>query len=131
MAQLFDVDVRTVNEHIINIFKNGELQDDAVIRKFRITAADGKNYTTNFYNLDAPITKAFFSKVQNKLHFAIHGHTAAELILHRADSTKTNMGLTNLLDLKPEGCSRHQGPVVCRGGNSPLYSQIKVDVLGR
>lgn len=47
------------------------------------------------YNRDAPTTKAFFAKVQNKLHFAIHGHTAAELILQRADSTKANMGLTN------------------------------------
>lgn len=46
------------------------------------------------YNRDAPTTKAFFAKVQNKLHFAIHGHTAAELILQRADSTKANMGLT-------------------------------------
>lgn len=45
------------------------------------------------YNLDAPTTKAFFAKVQKKLHFAIHGHTAAELILQRADSTKANMGL--------------------------------------
>ncbi|OKY73918.1 MAG: cell filamentation protein Fic [Desulfobulbaceae bacterium DB1] len=46
------------------------------------------------YNRDAPTTKAFFAKVRNKLHFAIHGHTAAELILQRADSTKANMGLT-------------------------------------
>ena len=41
------------------------------------------------YNSDAPTTKAFFAKVQNKLHFAIHGNTAAELIMQRADSTKT------------------------------------------
>lgn len=46
------------------------------------------------YNKDAPTTKAFFAKVQNKLHFAVHGNTAAELIMQRADSTKTNMGLT-------------------------------------
>ena len=180
MAQLFDVDIRTVNEHLKNIFKSGELQEDSVIRKFRTTAADGKNYNTNFYNLDAiisvgyrvnsvratqfrqwathilrefaikgyvldkkrmengtflgedyferlleeireirlserrfyqkitdiyatsvdcnkdaPTTKAFFAKVQNKLHFAIHGKTAAELIMQRADSTKVNMGLTS------------------------------------
>jgi len=180
MAQLFDVNVRTVNEHLKNIFKSGELQEDPVIRKFRITAADGKNYNTNFYNLDAiisvgyrvnsvratqfrqwatqvlrefaikgyvldrkrmengaflgedyferlleeireirlserrfyqkitdiyatsvdynrdaPTTKAFFAKVQNKLHFATLGNTAAELIMQRADSTKTNMGLTS------------------------------------
>jgi hypothetical protein len=43
------------------------------------------------YNRDAPTTKAFFAKVQNKLHFAVHGHTAAELIMRRADSAKTNM----------------------------------------
>ena len=46
------------------------------------------------YNKNAPTTKAFFARVQNKLHFAIHGHTAAELIVERADSTKTNMGLS-------------------------------------
>lgn len=47
------------------------------------------------YNLDAPTTKTFFAKLQNKLHFAIHGHTAAELIVKRADSSKPNMGLTS------------------------------------
>jgi len=179
IARLFDVDVRTVNEHLKHIFMSGELQEISVIRKFRITAADGKNYSTNFYNLDAiisvgyrvnsvratqfrqwatqvlrefaikgfvldkkrlengaflgedyferlleeireirlserrfyqkitdiyatsvdynqnaPTTKTFFAKVQNKLHFAIHGHTAAEVIMRRADSTKANMGLT-------------------------------------
>ena len=47
------------------------------------------------YNRDAPTTKAFFAKVQNKLHFAIHGHTAAELIVHRADATQPHMGLTS------------------------------------
>jgi len=46
------------------------------------------------YNRDAPTTKAFFAKVQNKLHFAVHGHTAAELIMQRADSAKARMGLT-------------------------------------
>ena len=55
MAELFGVDVRTVNEHLKNIFKNGELQEDSVIRNFRITAADGKNYNTKFYMLDAKI----------------------------------------------------------------------------
>jgi len=44
---------------------------------------------------DAPTTKVYFAKVQNKLHFAIHGHTAAELIIQRADSTKDRMGLTS------------------------------------
>ncbi|OIR11803.1 hypothetical protein GALL_66600 [mine drainage metagenome] len=56
MAELFAVDVRTVSEHLKNIFSSGELGDDSVIRKFRITAADGKPYATNHYNLDAIIS---------------------------------------------------------------------------
>jgi len=179
IAALFSVSIPTINEHLKNIFDSGELDPDSVIRKFRITAADGKSYSTKHYNLDAiislgyrvnsvratqfrqwatqvlrefaikgyvldkkrmengsflgedyferlleeireirlserrfyqkitdiyatsvdynkdaPTTKAFFAKVQNKLHFAVHGNTAAELVMKRADSTKTNMGLT-------------------------------------
>lgn len=47
------------------------------------------------YNKEAPITKDFFAKVQNKLHYAIHGHTAAELIMSRANAKKKHMGLTS------------------------------------
>ncbi len=180
MAALFEVTVPTINEHLKNVFGNGELKSDSVVRKFRITAADGKQYGTNHYNLDAiisvgyrvnskratqfrqwatrvlcefaikgyvldrkrmengsflgedyferlleeireirlserrfyqkitdiyatsmdynkdaPTTRIFFAKVQNKLHFAIHGNTAAELIVNRADSETPHMGLTN------------------------------------
>lgn len=180
MAKLFEVTVPTINEHLKNIFETNELQADSVIRKFRITASDGKNYNTQFYNLeaiisvgyrvnsiratqfrqwatqiirefavkgyvldkermengtflnedyferlledireirlserrfyqkitdiyatsvdynkDAPTTKLFFAKVQNKLHFAIHGHTAAEVVMQRADSNANTMGLTS------------------------------------
>jgi len=56
MAELFEKDVRTVNEHIKNIVNDGELQEKAVIRKFRITAKDGKMYNTSFYNLDMIIS---------------------------------------------------------------------------
>lgn len=179
MAALFDVDVRTVSEHLQNLFAAGEVVEDSVFRKFRNTATDGKSYLTGFYNLDAIIavgfrvnstravqfrqwatgvlrdfairgyvldkerlkngaflskayfddllaeireiraserkfyqkitdiyataldystdaetTQAFFATVQNKLHHAIHGRTAAELIVERADSTKDKMGLT-------------------------------------
>ena len=181
MAELFDVDVRTINEHLQNIFKTQELEENSVIRKIRITAPDGKQYLTNFYNLDAiiavgyrvnsgratqfriwatqvlreyiikgfalnddrlkqgekvfgqdyfrellervrsirsserriyqqitdifaecsidydphsQITKDFFATVQNKFHYAITGHTAAELIDERADRHQPHMGLT-------------------------------------
>jgi hypothetical protein len=183
MAQLFDVDVRTVNEHLKNIYDQGELVREATIRKFRIVQTEGNRdvsrnvefynldaiisvgyrvnsvratqfrqwatqvlkefaikgyvldkkrmengsflgedyferlleeireirlserrfyqkitdiYATSVdYNKDAPTTRAFFARVQNKLHFAVHGNTAAELIMQRADSTKDNMELTS------------------------------------
>ncbi|WP_233402530.1 virulence RhuM family protein [Marinomonas transparens] len=59
MAELFDVDVRTVSEHLKNIFQSAELNEEAVIRKFRITASDGKNYNTQHYNLDAIISVGY------------------------------------------------------------------------
>ena len=181
MAELFQKDVRTINEHIQNVFADGELSQESVIRKFRITAADGKIYETQHYNLDViisvgyrvksprgtqfriwatqrlreyivkgftmdderlknppgkghvdyfdellerirdiraserrvylrvreilalaadyeatePETQVFFQTIQNKLHFAATGKTAAELIAERADATQPNMGLTS------------------------------------
>ena len=187
MALLYDVDVRTINYHVKKIFSDSELQEDSVIRKFRITASDGKSYTANHYSLQMIIavgfkvnseravqfrkwvneiatqytirgwvmdderlkqgtyltdkyfdeqlerireirvserkfyqkvtdlyatavdydrssaaTKRFYATVQNKMHFAVHGHTAAELIVERADHTKTHMGLTTWQDA-PDG----------------------------
>lgn len=187
MAELFAVEVNTINYHLKEIFKSGELSEDSVIRKIRITADDGKNYLTAFYSLDAiiavgyrvnsyqatqfriwatktlkefiikgfvldderlkqgnrfgkdyfdellerireiraserrfyqkitdiyalsvdydknsPITKDFFATVQNKLHWAITGKTAAEIIYINADATKLYMGLTNWKQ-SPEG----------------------------
>jgi hypothetical protein len=59
MAEMFGVDVRTINEHLQNIFASKELIEDSVIRKFRITAEDGKKYLTNFYHLDAIIAVGY------------------------------------------------------------------------
>ncbi len=69
MAELFGKDVRTVNEHIRNIFKEGELDDASVIRKFRITAADGKSYDTAHYNLDVIISVGYRVKSQQGTRF--------------------------------------------------------------
>ena len=190
MAEIFDVEVSTINYHLSNIFDSIELSEKAVIREFRITAVDGKSYDTKFYNLDAiisvgyrvnsyratqfrvwatsvlkeylikgyvldddrlkqgkalfgkdyfdgllekireiraserrfyqkitdiyaqcsldydphsPITQRFYAHVQDKLHYAIHGHTSAELIGLRADASKPNMGLTNWKNQKAGG----------------------------
>ena len=179
MAQLFDCSTDNIGLHLKNIFASGELDKDSVTEKNSATAADGKNYQTMFYNLDAIIsvgyrvnsvratqfrqwctcvlrqfairgyvidkkrmengsfigedyfehllaeireirlserrfyqkltdiyataidynkdaltTRLFFKKVQNKMHYAVHGHTAAELIVERANADKEHMGLT-------------------------------------
>ena len=53
-------------------------------------------YTTSLdYNVDSPITKEFFKTVQNKMHYAVHGNTSAEIIVNRANHNKVHMGLTN------------------------------------
>ena len=184
MATLYDVETHTINYHLKKIFSDAELSENSVIRKFRITGKDGKNYDTMHYNLNAIIavgykvnseravqfrkwatsviqtytikgfamdderlkndgtilgkryfeeqlarireirlserkfyqkitdiyataidydvtaqaTQRFFATVQNKLHWAIHGQTAAEVIHQRADADKAHMGLTSWQD---------------------------------
>ncbi|MDP2831509.1 MAG: RhuM family protein, partial [Candidatus Omnitrophota bacterium] len=71
IADLFIKDIRTINEHIQNIFKEKELKNISVIGNFRITAADGKSYETNFYNLDVIISVGYRIKSQNGTRFRI------------------------------------------------------------
>lgn len=105
MATLFDVGIPAISKHLKNIFEEGELIEDAVISKMETTASDGKNYLTNYYNLDAVISVGYrvnstratqFRQWATAVlrQFAIHGHTAAELIVERADAEKEHMGLT-------------------------------------
>lgn len=188
MGLLYGVEIPTINYHLKKIFEDNELDEDSVIRKFLITADDGKTYNTKHYNLSAIIavgykvnseravqfrkwatqiieeftikgfamdderlkndgtllgkkyfeeqlqrireirlserkfyqkitdiyatsidydpksstTQRFFATVQNKLHWAIHGHTAAEVIYERANAKKPHMGLTSWKDA-PKG----------------------------
>ena len=190
MATLYDVDVRTINEHIKKIYSDSELEEDATIRNFRIVQTEGsrqvtrdtkhynlqmiiavgfkvnnehavqfrkwangivKDYTIKGWVMDderlkrgtyltekyfdeqlerireiraserkfyqkitdlyataidydknAATTRRFYATVQNKMHYAVHGHTAAELIVERADHAKEHMGLTTWADA-PEG----------------------------
>ena len=119
MTTLYDVDVRTINEHIKKIYSDSELEEDSTIRNFRIVQTEGSRQVTRdtkHYNLQmiiavefkvnnesaAKTTKQFFAKVQNKMHYAVHGHTAAELIYERADADKPHMGLTTWA-AAPEG----------------------------
>ena len=177
MAALFDRDKSTVSRHIKNVFEEGELSRESVVAKFATTAADGKTYQVDYYNLDviisvgyrvkslrgtqfrqwatkrlneyirkgftldderlkngggryfrellqrvrdirssernlyqqvtdiyataidydprAELTREFFATVQNKMHYAAHRHTAAEIIYQRSDSSKPLVGMTN------------------------------------
>ena len=184
MAELFQRDHSTISRHIKNIFTEGELKREAVVANFATTAADGKTYQVDYYNLDviisvgyrvksqrgvqfriwatgilkeymrkgfaldderlknlggggyfkellerirdirasekvfyrqvleiyatsidydpkAEISIQFFKKVQNKIHYAIHGQTAAEVIYTRADAEKEFMGLTTFAGNQP------------------------------
>ncbi|MBS4069658.1 MULTISPECIES: virulence RhuM family protein [unclassified Sulfurimonas] len=84
-------------------------------------------YTTSVdYNKDDETTKKFFAKVQNKLHFAIHGHTAAELIYYRADSQKEHMGLTSY-DNAPSGKILKTDVTIAKN----YLSKEELDSLGR
>ncbi len=113
LTELYQCSKSNISEHIKHIFEEGELDKDSVVRKFRTTADDGKTYNVTYYNLDMIIslgyriksviatrfrqwaTVRFFKIVQNKLHYAAHGHTAAEVIYQRADAEKPFMGLTS------------------------------------
>lgn len=71
MAAIFDVDIRTVNEHLKNIFATRELDEKSVIRNFRITADDGKTYNTKHYNLDTIISVGYKVNSKNATQFRI------------------------------------------------------------
>ncbi len=78
------------------------------------------------YNRDAPTTRTFFARVQNKLHFAIHGRTAAEIIMERADSEKDHMGLTSW-ENAPDGKILKRDVSVAKN----YLSEEELDSLGR
>lgn len=69
MATLYDVGTNTINYHIKKIFEDSELQEDSVIRKFRITAADGKSYSTNHYSLEMIIAVGFKVNSERAVQF--------------------------------------------------------------
>ena len=93
MAELFDTTKQNISLHIKNIFEEKELEENSVVKECLTTAKDGKNYKTKFYKNEQ--TRKFFKKVQNKMHYAVHSNTAAEVIFNRVDSKKENIGLTN------------------------------------
>ena len=74
MAELFQRDKSTISRHIKNIFAEGELERDSVVAKFATTAADGKTYQVEFYNLDVIISVGY--RIKSKMIFLAFSHTA-------------------------------------------------------
>ena len=79
ICELFDKSKSTISEHIKNVFEEGELRRDSVVRKIRTTAADGKSYETLYYNLDVIISVGYRVKSIQGTHFRIwvNGHMQA------------------------------------------------------
>ena len=82
MAELFDTTKQNISLHIKNIFEEKELEENSVVKECLTTAKNEKK-------------REFFKTVQNKMHYAVHGNTAAEVIFNRVDRQKENIGLTN------------------------------------
>ena len=98
ISQLFDVDRSVVTKHLSNIFKEGEIDENSTCANFAQVADNGKTYNYKFYSLAAIIAVGYRinserATVQNKMHYAVHGNTAAEVIVARADHNKKHMGL--------------------------------------
>lgn len=89
MAEIYDVSVPAINQHLKRLIADSEIDESSAIKKVTDIYATSIDYDTS-----AATTKRFFAAVQNKLHYAIHGNTAAEVIVDRADHQKKNMGLT-------------------------------------
>ena len=95
MAELFQRDKSTISRHIKNVFSEGELVRESVVANFATTAADGKTYQVDYYNLDVIISVGY------RVNYAIHGQTAAEVIYTRTDAEKDFMGLTTFVGNQP------------------------------
>ena len=98
ISQLFDVDRSVITKHLSNIFKEGEIDENSTCANFAQVADNGKTYNYKFYSLAAIIAVGYRinserATVQNKMHYTVHGNTAAEVIVARADHNKEHMGL--------------------------------------
>ena len=110
MSELFGVEVHTVNYHLKEIFQSGELQEDAVVRKIRITAADGKNYLTNFYHLDAIIAVGYRVNSKQATQFRIWATNVLREYLLRGYSV--NARLNQLEDRMDRRLAKTEADVI-------------------
>ncbi len=91
ICTLFDKSKGSISEHISNIFKEGELVKDSVVREFRTTAADGKTYVTNYYNLDVIISVGYRVKSKRGTQFRIWANTVLKEYLIKGYAVKNNL----------------------------------------
>jgi hypothetical protein len=110
ICTLYEASKSNVSEHLTAIFASGELGEDSVVRKFRTTASDGKQYTQKYYNLQAIIAVGFKINSEKAIHFRAW---AAEIIVERADATKDYMGLTTW-EAAPKGKIRKSDVTIAK-----------------
>lgn len=100
LCLLFDKSKSTISEHISNIFKEGELMEESVVRKFRTTAADGKPYDTKFYNLDVIISVGYRVKSQRGTQFRIWANSVLKDYLIKGYAVRNDLAQQKYDDLK-------------------------------
>ena len=101
MSELFDKSKKTISEHIGNIFKEGELIQDSVVRKFRTTASDGKSYSVDYYSLDVIISVGYRVKSKRGTQFRIWANSVLkEYIIKGYTLNKENLQEQKLEHLK-------------------------------
>lgn len=101
MADLFQKDKSTISRHIKNIFSEGELLKSSTVANFATVQKEGERAVSRSYDPRSDESIEFFKIVQNKLHYAAHGHTAAEVIYDRANANSPFMGLTSFSGAEP------------------------------
>lgn len=100
LCLLFDKSKSTISEHISNIFKEGELMEESVVRNFRTTAADGKPYDTKFYNLDVIISVGYRVKSQRGTQFRIWANSVLKDYLIKGYAVRNDLAQQKYDDLK-------------------------------
>ena len=125
MAMLFDKDKRTISEHISNIFKEGELSKDSVVRNFRTTASDGKQYNTSFYNLDVIISVGYRVKSKRGTQFRIWANSVLKDYLIKGYAVRNDLSQQKYDDLKQLVDVMGRAMNYLEAPDSPTGEQIK------
>lgn len=109
IAELYEVEINTINYHLKEIFKSGELEERTVIRKIRITASDGKDYLTAFYNLDAIIAVGYRVNSRRATQFRIWATAVRQVMDYSQSQSLVSSNFDKYKLFKDEVLVSYQG----------------------